>query len=56
MTEANPASSSTVSPFIRRAVRKAAIWASVARPLMISSMAASAWARARCFPSTTTLR
>ena len=52
MTWAKPISSSTVSPFIRRAVRKAAICASVAAPDMIASMAAAASMRERSFRST----
>jgi hypothetical protein len=40
MTCANPISSSTVSPFMRRAVRKAVICALVAAPVMTASMAA----------------
>src|SRR3990172_5056264 len=51
MTWAKPISSSTVSPFIRSAVRKAAIWALVAAPDMIASMAAAASMRLRSFLS-----
>src|SRR3989338_8408402 len=47
ITCAKPISSSTVSPFMRRAVRNAAIWALVAAPDMIASMAAAASMRVR---------
>ena len=40
MIRAAPVTSSTVSPFIRSAVMKAAIWAGVASPSMISVMTA----------------
>src|SRR5574341_1809217 len=47
ITCAKPISSSTVSPFIRSAVRNAAIWAFVAAPDMIASIAAAASMRVR---------
>ena len=52
ITWAKPISSSTVSPFIRSAVRNAAIWAFVAAPDMIASMAAAASIRERSLRST----
>src|ERR1700694_2925786 len=55
MTCAKPISSSTVSPFIRRAVRKAAIWALVAPPDMMASIAAAASIRVR-LPRSTSVR
>ena len=42
MTRTDPTTSSTVSPFIRNAVRYAAIWAGVAAPSMISRITPSA--------------
>src|SRR5919205_3443609 len=47
---ARPASSSTVSPFVRSAIRKPAICASVASPRMISASTAPACSRARSRP------
>ena len=55
MTCAKPISSSTVSPFIRSAVRKAAIWALVAPPDMMASIAAAASIRVR-LPRSTSIR
>src|SRR5262245_53289785 len=52
ITSAKPVSSSTVSPFMRSAVRKAATWAWVAPPDMIASMAAAASRRVRSRRST----
>ena len=52
MTWAKPISSSTVSPFMRSAVRKAAIWALVAAPDMMASIAAAASMRVRSRRST----
>jgi hypothetical protein len=52
ITWAKPISSSTVSPFMRRAVRKAAICALVAAPDMIASIAAAASIRVRSRRST----
>ena len=54
ITWAKPISSSTVSPFIRSAVRKAEICASVAVPDMIASIAAAASMRVRSRRSTRT--
>src|SRR5579862_4209195 len=46
---ASPASSSTVSPLVRSAIRKAAIWISVALPAIISAStsAVCSWVRSR---------
>src|SRR5207247_2067485 len=52
MTWAKPISSSTVSPFMRNAVRNAAICALVATPDMIASIAADASMRVRSRRST----
>ena len=52
ITWAKPISSSTVSPFMRSPVRNAAIWASVAAPDMIASIAAAASMRVRSRRST----
>ena len=52
ITWAKPISSSTVSPFIRSAVRKAAICALVEAPDMIASIAAAASIRVRSRRST----
>src|SRR5215468_10089338 len=52
ITCANPISSSTVSPFMRKAVRKAAICALVAAPDMTASIAAAASIRVRSRRST----
>src|SRR5213594_1660943 len=52
ITWAKPISSSTVSPFMRSAVRNAAIWALVAAPDMIASIAAAASMRVRSRRST----
>src|SRR5882724_5396064 len=54
ITCAKPISSSTVSPFMRRAVRNAAICALVAAPDMIASIAAAASIRVRSRRSTRT--
>src|SRR6185503_17009711 len=54
ITCAKPMSSSTVSPFIRSAVRNAAIWTLVAAPDMIASIAAAASMRVRSRRSTRT--
>jgi hypothetical protein len=47
IARAQPAISSAVSPFMRRAVTKALIWLGVASPRIISPItaSASAWAR-----------
>ncbi len=55
ITCAKPISSSTVSPFMRSAVRNAAICALVAAPDMIASMAAAASIRVRSRRSTSVL-
>src|SRR5262245_52760008 len=55
MTCAKPISSSTVSPFIRSAVKNAAICASVAVPDMMASIAPAASMRVRSRRSTRTL-
>src|SRR3954468_2016271 len=47
---ARPASSSTVSPFVRRAMRNAAIWVSEASPRMISPSTAPVCSRGRSWP------
>ena len=52
ITWAKPISSSTVSPFMRSAVRKAAIWALVAAPDMMASIAPAASMRVRSRRST----
>src|SRR5215470_12875105 len=52
MTSARPISSSTVSPFMRSAVRKAATWTEVAAPDMSASIAAAASSRVRSRRST----
>src|SRR6185436_19176311 len=52
MTSARPISSSTVSPFIWRAVRNAATWTEVAAPDISASMAAAASSRVRSRRST----
>ena len=52
ITDASPAISSTVSPFKRSAVRKAAIWAGVASPSIISVMTAAACSMASDLPCT----
>src|SRR5262249_6346600 len=52
MTSASPMSSSTVSPFMRSAVRNAATWTEVAAPDMRASMAAAASRRVRSRRST----
>ena len=53
MTLAAPVISSNVSPFIRSAVMKPAIWASVASPDIISFMASVISASVKFSPSTT---
>lgn len=53
ITRAKPISSSTVSPFIRSAVRNAAICASVACPDMMASITLKASSRVRSWRSTT---
>src|SRR6476469_2830111 len=53
MVRARPTSSGTVSPLARRAMRKAPVWTSPARPSMISASTAAAWSAVRCSPSAT---
>src|ERR671910_920950 len=53
IVRASPTSSATVSPFVRRAIRKAAVPPSPARPSMISSSTAEAWSAVRWVPSHT---
>src|SRR3954452_6135291 len=53
IARARPTSSSTVSPFVRRAIRNAADWASEAAPDMISRRTAAASAAARSSPPAT---
>jgi hypothetical protein len=53
MTLAKPAISSTVSPFMRSAVMKAATWAGVASPIIISSIADAACSNVSERPLTT---
>ena len=50
MAPSRPVISSTVSPFMRSATQKAAIWADVARPSRISVIAAAADADGRSTP------
>src|SRR3954462_8346198 len=50
IVRARPTSSATVSPFARRAIRKAPIWTGSARPSMISASAAEVWSAVRCVP------
>ncbi len=53
MVLASPTSSATVSPFARRATRKAPVSTSEVRPSMISSRTAEAWSAVRCVPEHT---
>ena len=53
ITRAAAVISATVSPFIRRAVMKAPIWASVAEPSMMTSMARVISASVKSCPVTT---
>ena len=46
-------SSGTVSPFARRAIRKAPVWTGSARPSMISASTAEAWSAVRWSPAQT---
>src|SRR3954454_5353462 len=50
IVEASPASSSTVSPFVRSAIRKAAIWVSDALPSMITRRTLEASSIDRSWP------
>ena len=51
IVRARPASSSTVSPLVRSAIRKPAIWISVASPAMISASTAAVCSSLRSWPS-----
>ena len=51
IASAKPAISSAVSPFVRRATRKPAIWAGVASPSMIEPISSCASSRERWCPS-----
>ena len=51
IASANPAISSAVSPFVRSATRKPAIWAGVSSPSMIEPISSRASARERWWPS-----
>src|SRR4051794_12067908 len=53
IVEASPATSSTVSPFVRSAIRKPAVWASETRPSMISRSTAAASSTDRSVPDAT---
>ena len=53
MSRAKPVISSTLSPFIRSPVRKAAIWAGVARPDMMLRIMSSDSSMERSFPEIT---
>ena len=53
ITAAMPAISSVLSPFNRRAVRKAPNWAGVASPSIISCITSVACSRVREWPETT---
>src|SRR3954451_14493960 len=53
IVRASPISSATVSPFARRAIRKAAVCTSLARPSMTSSRTAVAWSAVRWLPVAT---
>src|ERR1044072_8369779 len=53
IVRARPTSSGTVSPFARRAIRKAPVCTPSARPSMISARTASAWSAVRWSPAQT---
>ncbi len=53
IVRASPTSSGTVSPFARRAIRKAPVWTGSARPSMISASTAAAWSAVRWSPAQT---
>ena len=53
IVRARPASSATVSPLERSAIRKAAVCTSLERPSMISSRTAVAWSAVRLSPLAT---
>src|SRR5689334_9961985 len=53
IVRARPTSSGTVSPFARRAIRKAPVWTGSVRPSMISLSTAEAWSAVRWSPAQT---
>src|SRR4029077_9840257 len=53
IVRARPTSSGTVSPFARRAIRKAPVWIGSVRPSMISLSTAEAWSAVRWSPAQT---
>ena len=53
IVRARPTSSGTVSPFARRAIRKAPVCTGSARPSMISASTAEAWSAVRWSPAQT---
>src|SRR4051794_1046847 len=53
IVDARPATSSTVSPFVRRAIRNAAVCTSLTRPSMISRSTAAASSAERSWPDAT---
>ena len=50
IVRARPSTSSTVSPFVRSAIRKAPVSTSEARPSITSRKTAEAWSALRCCP------
>ncbi len=56
MPSASPATSATLSPLARSATANAAIWASVARSVMIWFIAQAAWREVREAPSSSVVR
>src|ERR1700761_3623764 len=53
IVRARPTSSETVSPFARRAIRKAPVWIGSVRPSMISLRTVEAWSAVRFSPEQT---
>src|SRR3954453_1650288 len=53
IVRASPTTSGTVSPFARRAIRKAPVWIGSVRPSMISPRTAEAWSAVRWSPAQT---
>ena len=53
IVRASPTSSETVSPFARRAIRKAPVWIGSVRPSMISERTVEAWSAVRFSPAQT---
>src|SRR6185312_9399434 len=53
IVRASPTSSETVSPFARRAIRKAPVWIGSVRPSMISASTVEAWSAVRFSPAQT---